>query len=197
MKGIVLMGMLLVPDLVLAGAQIYEPLADSVRQRLSQVVSDKAPATMNFRSPEDGQRWLAEMDRRLEKRIPDRKERLALLRTVQYEATRSRLDPQLVLGVIEVESGFRKYAVSRAGARGYMQVMPFWVKLIGQPGHNLFHLRTNVAYGCAVLRHYLDMESGDYFRALGRYNGSLGQTQYPNLVLAAWRGRWNYDGPRA
>jgi len=197
MKGIVLMGILLVPDLVLAGAQIYEPLADSVRQRLSQVVSDKAPATMNFRSPEDGQRWLAEMDRRLEKRIPDRRERLALLRTVQYEATRSRLDPQLVLGVIEVESGFRKYAVSRAGARGYMQVMPFWVKLIGQPGHNLFHLRTNVAYGCAVLRHYLDMESGDYFRALGRYNGSLGQTQYPNLVLAAWRGRWNYDGPRA
>jgi len=193
----VLMGILLVPDLVLAGAQIYEPLADSVRQRLSQVVSDRAPATMTFRSPEDGQRWLAEMDRRLEKRIPDRKERLALLRTVQYEATRSRLDPQLVLGVIEVESGFRKYAVSRAGARGYMQVMPFWVKLIGQPGHNLFHLRTNVAYGCAVLRHYLDMESGDYFRALGRYNGSLGQTQYPNLVLAAWRGRWNYDGPRA
>ncbi len=197
MKAIVLMGVFLVPELVLAGAQVYEPLADSVRQRLSQLVSDKAPATMNFRSPEDGQRWLAEMDRRLEKRIPDRKERLALLRTVHYEATRSRLDPQLVLGVIEVESGFRKYAVSRAGARGYMQVMPFWVKLIGQPGHNLFHLRTNLAYGCAVLRHYLDMENGDYFRALGRYNGSLGQAQYPNLVHAAWRGRWNYAGPRA
>ncbi len=197
MKGIVLMGMLLVPELVLAGAQIYEPLADSVRARLSGMVADKAPATMHFRSPSDGQRWLSEMDRRLEKRIPDRKQRLELLRTVQYEATRARLDPQLVLGVIEVESAFRKYAVSRAGARGYMQVMPFWVKLIGQPGHNLFHLRTNVAYGCAILRHYLDLENGDYFRALGRYNGSLGQAQYPDLVLAAWRGRWKYDGPKA
>jgi len=183
------------PLLAHAGAQIYEPLADSVRARLSRMVSDRAPATMHFRSVEDGQRWLAEMDRRLEKRIPDRKQRLELLRSVQYEATRARLDPQLVLGVIEVESGFRKYAVSNAGARGYMQVMPFWVKQIGQPGHNLFHLRTNLAYGCAVLRHYLDVEKGDYFRALGRYNGSLGQAKYPNLVLSAWRGRWKYDGP--
>ena len=110
----------------------------------------------------DAQRWLAAMDERLERRIPDRKPRLELLRTVHYEATRARLDPQLVLGVIEVESGFRKYAVSRAGARGYMQVMPFWVKLIGEPSHNLFHLRTNLAYGCAILRHYLDLEKGDY-----------------------------------
>ena len=188
---------LLCPLAVQAGAQIYEPLADSVRQRLSRMVADKAPATMHFRSAEDGQRWLAEMDRRLEKRIPDRKQRLELLRSVQYEATRARLDPQLVLGIIEVESGFRKYAVSRAGARGYMQVMPFWVKLIGEPGHNLFHLRTNLAYGCAVLRHYLDLEKGDYWRALGRYNGSLGKPEYPNLVLSAWKGRWKYEGPTA
>jgi len=180
-----------------AGAQIYEPLADSVRARLSRMVSDRAPATMHFRSVEDGQRWLAEMDRRLERRIPDRKQRLELLRSVQYEATRARLDPQLVLGVIEVESGFRKYAVSNAGARGYMQVMPFWVKQIGQPGHNLFHLRTNLAYGCAILRHYVDVEEGDYFRALMRYNGSLGSAKYPRLVLAAWKGRWKYDGPTA
>jgi soluble lytic murein transglycosylase-like protein len=185
------------PVTALAGAQIYEPLADSVRVRLSKLVADRAPATMHFRTPEDGQRWLAEMDRRLERRIPDRKQRLELLRTVQYEATRARLDPQLVLGVMEVESAFRKYAVSRAGARGYMQVMPFWVQLIGQPNHNLFHLRTNVAYGCAILRHYLPMEKGDYFRALGRYNGSLGKPEYPNLVLTAWRGRWKYDGPTA
>jgi soluble lytic murein transglycosylase-like protein len=188
---------LLVPSVCFGGAQIYEPLADSVRQRLSLMVSDKAPAAMHFRQAADGQRWLSEMDRRLEQRIPDRQQRLELLRAVQYEATRARLDPQLVLGVIEVESGFRKYAVSRAGARGYMQVMPFWVKLIGQPSHNLFHLRTNLAFGCAILRHYLDLEKGDYFRALGRYNGSLGQPQYPNLVLAAWRGRWKYDGPTA
>jgi soluble lytic murein transglycosylase-like protein len=188
---------LLVPSLCYGGAQIYEPLADSVRQRLSRMVADKAVPTMHFREPSDGQRWLAEMDRRLEKRIPDRQQRLELLRTVQYEATRARLDPQLVLGVIEVESGFRKYAVSRAGARGYMQVMPFWVKLIGLPSHNLFHLRTNLAYGCAILRHYIDMEKGDYWRALGRYNGSLGKAEYPNLVLAAWHGRWKYDGPTA
>jgi soluble lytic murein transglycosylase-like protein len=188
---------LLLPIQAWAGAQQYEPLADSVRTRLSQAVSDKAVPSMAFRSSADAQRWLNTMDQRLERRIPDRKTRLELLRTVHYEATRARLDPQLVLGVIEVESGFRKYAVSRAGARGYMQVMPFWTKLIGLPAHNLFHLRTNLAYGCAILRYYLDIEKGDYFRALGRYNGSLGQPQYPNLVLSAWRGRWKYDGPTA
>ena len=197
MRGWLALALLLSPGIALAGAQIYEPLADAVRGRLSRMVSDKAPATMHFREPTDGQRWLEEMDRRLEKRIPDRQQRLELLRAVQYEATRARLDPQLVLGVIEVESGFRKYAVSRAGARGYMQVMPFWVQLIGQPSHNLFHLRTNLAYGCVILRHYLDLEKGDYWRALGRYNGSLGKPGYPELVLAAWRGRWKYDGPTA
>ena len=187
----------LLPLQALAGAQRFEPLADSMRTRLSGLVADKAVPSMAFRSSTDAQRWLADMDIRLARRIPDRKQRLELLRTVHYEATRVGLDPQLVLGVIEVESGFRKYAVSRAGARGYMQVMPFWVKLIGQPNHNLFHLRTNLAYGCAILRLYLDMEKGDYFRALGRYNGSLGQPEYPKAVLAAWRGRWKYDGPTA
>jgi soluble lytic murein transglycosylase-like protein len=186
---------LALPTVAWSGAQQYEPLADSVRTRLSRAVSDKAVPSMAFRSTSDAQRWLAAMDERLSRRIPDRKTRLELLRTVHYEATRARLDPQLVLGVIEVESGFRKYAVSRAGARGYMQVMPFWVKMIGQPNHNLFHLRTNLAYGCAILRHYLDIEKGDYYRALGRYNGSLGKAEYPNLVLSAWRGRWKYDGP--
>jgi len=185
------------PLAALGGAQIYEPLADSVRARLSRMVADRAPATMHFRSAADGQRWLAEMDQRLARRMPDRQQRLELLRAVQYEATRARLDPQLVLGIIEVESAFRKYAVSRAGARGYMQVMPFWIKQIGQPKHNLFHMRTNLAYGCAVLRHYVDMEDGDYFRALGRYNGSLGQSPYPRSVLVAWKIRWKYDGPTA
>jgi soluble lytic murein transglycosylase-like protein len=188
---------LLSPLPALAGAQQYEPLAVSVQARLSSLVSDRAPASMNFKSSADAQRWLSEMDVRLERRIPDRKQRMELLRTVHYEALRARLDPQLVLGIIEVESGFRKYAVSAAGARGYMQVMPFWLKLIGQPKHNLFHMRTNLAYGCAILRHYLDVEKGDYFRALGRYNGSLGKPEYPNLVLAAWKGRWKYDGPTA
>jgi soluble lytic murein transglycosylase-like protein len=178
----------------IAGNQLYEPLADSVRQRLSRMVSDRAPAILHARTAEEGRRWLEEMDKRLARRLPDRKQRLELLRSVHYEATRARLDPQLVLGIIEVESGFRKYAVSSAGARGYMQVMPFWVGLVGQPDHNLFHLRTNLAYGCAILRHYLDMENGDYFRALGRYNGSLGRPEYPSRVLSAWKGRWHYDG---
>ena len=197
MKRLALLALACFPLHAAAGAQQYEPLADSVRVRLSSMVSDRASATMNFRSSGDAQRWLDEMEKRLANRMPDRKQRLELLRTVHYEATRARLDPQLVLGVIEVESGFRKYAVSHAGARGYMQVMPFWIKLIGQPKHNLFHLRTNLAYGCAILRHYLDLEEGDYFRALGRYNGSLGQIDYPRQVLAAWKIRWKYAGPTA
>ena len=195
MKGLAAL-MLWVPAAAFAGAQQYEPLADSVRTRLSAAIADKAAPVLNFRSAADASRWLHAMQERLARRIPDRKQRLALLRTVHYEATRAGLDPQLVLGVLEVESGFRKYAVSRAGARGYMQVMPFWVKLIGRPAHNLFHLRTNLRYGCVILRHYLDIEKGDYYRALGRYNGSLGRPEYPNLVFGAWRGRWKYDGPK-
>jgi soluble lytic murein transglycosylase-like protein len=185
------------PLAALAGAQQYEPLAASVRARLSAAIADKAVPVLAFRSAADANRWLHAMQERLARRIPDRQQRLQLLRTVHYEATRAGLDPQLVLGVLEVESGFRKYALSRAGARGYMQVMPFWVKLIGRPAHNLFHLRTNLRYGCVILRHYLDIEKGDYFRALGRYNGSLGRPEYPNLVFGAWRGRWRYDGPTA
>jgi soluble lytic murein transglycosylase-like protein len=197
MNRLLLLAVMLLPLSGIAGNQVHEPLADSVRQRLSRMVSDRAPPSLHFRSSHDAQRWLDEMEKRLARRIPDRRQRLELLRAVHYEAVRARLDPQLVLGLIEVESGFRKYAVSFAGARGYMQVMPFWVKQIGQPNHNLFHLRTNLAYGCAILRHYLDVEKGDYFRALGRYNGSLGKAEYPNLVLAAWKGRWKYDGPTA
>ncbi|HPU81809.1 lytic transglycosylase domain-containing protein, partial [Accumulibacter sp.] len=103
------------------------------------------------------------------------------------------LDPQLVLGLIQVESGFKKYAVSTAGARGFMQVMPFWIKVVGLSDDNLFHLRTNLRYGCTILRHYLDIERGDLFRALGRYNGSLGQAEYPNIVRMAWQNQWSYS----
>ncbi len=105
---------------------------------------------------------------------------------------RAGLDPELVLGLIEVESGFRKYAVSSATAQGYMQVMPFWVQSIGTPDQNLFHLRTNLRYGVTILRHYVDIERGDLFRALGRYNGSLGRPEYPSAVYAAWRNKWTY-----
>ena len=178
-----------------AGAQKYEPLSASVQAALHKAVSDSRPPVSSFKSPMEAADWLSEMSRRLEKRIPNRDYRIDLLRSVHYEATRAGLDPQLVLGLIQVESGFRKYAVSSAGARGYMQVMPFWAKLIGSPDDSLFDLRKNLRYGCTILRHYLDIEKGDLYRALGRYNGSLGQPQYPNMVRAAWQSQWSYEKP--
>ncbi|MEO8203497.1 MAG: lytic transglycosylase domain-containing protein [Betaproteobacteria bacterium] len=177
-----------------AGAQQYEQLADNVRSAMSAAISDQSAPLLLFKDPEAARTWLNEMSARLARRIPDRKVRTELLKTVHHESMRAGLDPQLVLGLMEVESAFRKYAVSSAGARGYMQVMPFWVKLIGRPDHNLFHARLNVRYGCIILRHYLDIEHGDYFRALGRYNGSLGKPEYPNLVLGAWKGKWGFAG---
>ncbi len=178
-----------------AGKQRYEPLAASVRAALHATVSDAAAPLLPIADADERARWLAEMSRRLQKRIPDPGYRTELLTTVHYEATRAGLDPQLVLGLVQVESGFRKYAISSAGARGYMQVMPFWVDVIGRPEDNLFHLRTNLRYGCTILRHYLDIEKGNLFRALGRYNGSLGRAEYPNLVRAAWEGQWNWSPP--
>ena len=181
------------------GAQVYEPLSASVQAALSKAVSDQAVPYLAFESESEARAWLSVMSARLAKRMPDRVTREEFLVTVHYEAKRAGLDPQLVLGLIQVESGFRKYAVSEAGARGYMQVMPFWVKLIGgrDADHNLFHLRTNLRYGCVILRHYLDLENGDLFRALGRYNGSLGRAPYPNTVLQAWTGSWTYPARTA
>jgi soluble lytic murein transglycosylase-like protein len=174
-----------------AGAQVYEPLSASVQAALTKAVSDQAVPYLAFDSEAEARSWLTVMSARLAKRIPDRVLREELLVTVHYEAKRAGLDPQMVLGLIQVESAFRKYAVSGAGARGFMQVMPFWVNLIGAGDQNLFHLRTNLRFGCVILRHYLDIEKGDLYRALGRYNGSLGKPQYPNIVLAAWRGTWS------
>ena len=169
------------------GAQVYQPLSASVRTALHRAVSDQAALNPVFDSQQEEELWLVDMSRRLEKRIPDESYRIDFLKTVHYEAKRAGLDPLMVLGLIEVEAGFRKYAVSSAGARGYMQVMPFWVKEIGASGDNLFHLRTNLRYGCTILRHYIDKEKGDLYRALGRYNGSLGRPEYPNLVRTSWR----------
>ena len=175
-----------------AGAQKYEPLSASVQASLQKAVSDKRPPTSSFGNPIEAVDWIETMSTRLAKRIPNQEYRLELLRAVHYEAKRAGLDPQLVLGLMQVESGFRKYAVSSVGARGYMQVMPFWVKVIGRPDDNLFNMRTNLRYGCTILRHYLDIERGDLYRALGRYNGSLGRPEYPNAVRAAWHNQWNY-----
>lgn len=182
-------GLLLSP-VAQAGGQVYTPLSASVRAVLQRSVSDQAEPKLAFATQHEADFWLNEMSQRLQKTLPDAEYRMNFLKTVHYEATRAGLDPQLVLGLIEVESGFNKYAVSNSGARGYMQVMPFWVKEIGTKGQNLFHLRVNLRYGCTILRHYLDIEKGDLFRALGRYNGTLGKSGYPNLVRAAWRNHW-------
>ena len=192
-KGFFLFALFLVTGPASAGAQKYEPLAASVQAALHSAVSDRRPPTSSFRNPIEAVNWLEEMSGRLAKRMPNQEYRLEFLRSVHYEASRAGLDPQLVLGLIQVESGFKKYAVSSAGARGYMQIMPFWVKLIGGKNDNLFHLRMNLRYGCTILKHYLDIEKGDLFRALGRYNGSLGRAEYPDAVRAAWERQWHYS----
>jgi soluble lytic murein transglycosylase-like protein len=173
-----------------AGGQIYAPLSASVRAVLQRSVSDRAPLKLAFATQYEADFWLNTMSRRLQKSMPDDEYRMNFLKTVHYEATRAGLDPELVLGLIEVESHFNKYAISRVGARGYMQVMPFWVNELGTKEQDLFHLRVNLRYGCTILRYYLDIEKGSLYRALGRYNGTLGKPQYPNLVRTAWHNHW-------
>lgn len=175
-----------------AGAQVEEPLADAVRSALSAAIAGGAPPRPSFTHIDERLaylRWLGETSERLKRRTPDHRARIEFLEAAWYESRRAGLDTALVLGLIQVESGFRKHAISSAGARGYMQVMPFWTRLIGDgDAGRLFHLQTNLRFGCTILRHYLDRERGDLFLALGRYNGSRGRAPYPNAVLAARRG---------
>lgn len=182
-----------------AGGQIEEPLADSVRTALSAAIANNAPPRPQFRQIEERLqylRWLGAMSERLRRRKPEPQTRVDFLETVWYESKRAGLDTALVLGLIQVESGFRKYAISRVGARGYMQVMPFWSRLIGDgDAGKLFHMQTNLRFGCVILRHYLDIERGDLFLALGRYNGSRGKPEYPNAVFAARR-QWEFADAR-
>ena len=173
-----------------AGAQQYEVLSASVRASLARAVTDRSTVD---ESDLDTRAWVRAMTRRIIHRFPDEEAARHFLALVRYEAMRAGLDPHLVLAVIDVESQFKKYAVSRAGARGLMQVMPFWVKEIGEPGHNLFHERTNLRYGCTILRHYLDRERGNLHNALARYNGSLGSAEYPGRVTRALKARWALD----
>jgi soluble lytic murein transglycosylase-like protein len=178
-----------------AGGQVEEPLADAVRSALSAAIANDAPPQPHFPDVEQRLaylRWLGAMSDRLKTRKADARTRLEFLETVWYESKRKGLEPALVLGLVQVESGFRKYAVSRAGARGYMQVMPFWARLIGDGDPaKLFHMQTNLRFGCVILRHYLDVERGDLFLALGRYNGSRGRSEYPNAVFANRR-TWDF-----
>jgi soluble lytic murein transglycosylase-like protein len=176
-----------------AGSQVEEPLADAVRTALSAAIAQSAPPRPEFSSIDERLRylrWLGDMSQKLARRKADFDVRREFLETLWYESRRAGLEPTLVLGLVEVESGFRKYAISSAGARGYMQVMPFWARLIGDgDASRLFHMQTNLRFGCVILRHYLDREHGDLFMALGRYNGSRGQAAYPNMVLGAKK-RW-------
>ena len=191
-----LLGSLLFPEQASAGAQIEEPLIDSVRTALSSAVANQAPPVPEFRDTESRMaylRWLGAMSERLQKKKPEWQIRKEFLQSVWYESKRAGLDVTLVMGLIQVESNFRKFAVSVDGARGYMQVMPFWTRVIGDgdPG-KLFHMQTNLRFGCVILRHYLDREKGDVFLGLGRYNGSRGKAPYPNAVLGASR-QWEFS----
>jgi soluble lytic murein transglycosylase-like protein len=178
-----------------AGNQAEEPLMDSVRTALSSAIANHAPPVPEFMDTESRLvylRWLGAMSERLKKKKTDFESRKEFLQSVWYESKRAGLDVALVLGLIQVESNFRKFAVSGAGARGYMQVMPFWTRLLGDgDAGKLFHMQTNLRFGCVILRHYLDRENGNLFLALGRYNGSRGQAPYPDAVLGARR-LWLY-----
>jgi soluble lytic murein transglycosylase-like protein len=178
-----------------AGNQKEEALADSVRLALANAIKDARAPQPVFRDRASRlryQEWFDQMSERLRRKLPDVQSRTEFLEAAWYESTRAGLDPGLVLGLIQVESAYRKYAVSMVGARGYMQVMPFWTGVIGDSDRQkLFHMQTNLRYGCAILRMYLDMEGGNLYLALGRYNGSRGKPAYPNAVLAAWK-KWEF-----
>ena len=188
---------LLFPEFARAGGQIEEPLIDSVRSALSAAIANQAPPVPEFKDTESRLkylRWMGVMIFRLRRSKPDFDTRREFLQTVWYESRRAGLDVSLVLGLIQVESAFRKFAVSPVGARGYMQVMPFWTRVIGDgDASRLFHMQTNLRFGCVILRHYLDRERGDLFLALGRYNGSRGKAAYPDAVFAAQR-NWLFSG---
>ena len=181
-----------------AGAQIEEPLVDSVRSALSAAIQGSSPLEPEFADTASRLaylRWLTAMSGRLARRKPDLDTRKEFLQSVWYESKRAGLDTTLVLGLIQVESAFRKFAVSVAGARGYMQVMPFWTRVLADgDASRLFHMQTNLRFGCVILRHYLDRERGDLFLALGRYNGSRGRAPYPNAVFAAARNWQHAEG---
>lgn len=187
--------MVLQSPLAHSGAQQYQAISLSNRQELRQKFYGSTYQINSFRDVNHAVGWISYQSSVLKKKIPDDRARRDFLRMVHYEATRYQLDPDLVLALIEVESGFNRFALSQVGASGLMQVMPFWKELIGSKNDSLFEMQTNLRYGCIILRHYLDIEGNNLTRALARYNGSLGSDVYPNMVLGAWQVRYRYHGP--
>lgn len=163
---------------------------DNPDPALIELLREAASETDSFGDRFDAQVWLTDMSARLERQVTDPQERIEILRNVHYEATRADLPPELVLAVIDVESNFDRFAISIAGARGLMQIMPFWLNEIGRTGDNLMHIETNLRFGCTILKYYMEIENDDLNRALGRYNGSLGKRKYPNKVLDKLRLKW-------
>ena len=166
------------------------PDRSSTNNELRLLLQQAVKESDSFADRFDAEVWLLDMSNRLKQKIKQPEKRLALLRQVHREATRANLHPELVLAVIDVESNFDRFAISRAGAQGLMQVMPFWLKEIGQPRDSLFNVRTNLRMGCTILKFYLKKEKGDLTRALARYNGSLGRYKYPNKVFKLLNKRW-------
>jgi soluble lytic murein transglycosylase-like protein len=165
-------------------------LATAADPELREVLKAAASESPSFVDRFHAEVWLTDMSARLARQVSDPEERIEILTLVHMEAARVELPPELVLAVIDVESNFDRYAISVAGARGLMQIMPFWKDEIGRPGDNLLHTDTNLRYGCTILRFYYDKENGDLRRALGRYNGSLGQRKYPNKVIDKLTKKW-------
>jgi soluble lytic murein transglycosylase-like protein len=185
MRIVTLTTMLLLLAPLLQGSAQEEP--DPV---LVELLRQAANETDSFPDRFDAQVWLTDMSARLARQVIDAEERIEVLKRVHFEATRAELPPELVLAVIDVESNFDRFAISHAGARGLMQVMPFWLNEIGRPDDNLMRIETNLRFGCTILKHYMNIENGDLKRALGRYNGSLGKRSYPNKVLDKLRLKW-------
>ncbi len=169
---------------------VQGPAQASIDPALKQLLKEAIESDSGFVDRFDAQVWLLDMSRRLEQFVTSPAMRIQLLKQVHYEAKRVDIAPELVLAVIEVESRFDEFAISVSGARGLMQVMPFWLNEIGISDKNLFKIRTNLRMGCTILRYYIDMEPNDLGRALARYNGSLGKTVYPNKVISALHKNW-------
>ena len=191
--GFCVLEMLVTSCSVYAGSQKYEEISLANRYELRQSLASEVGSISSFRSAKQAVDWISYQSKNLAKRIPNEETRRQWLRMVHYEATRYSLDPDLVLALIEVESGFNRFAISHVGASGLMQVMPFWKDLIGDARDSLFDVRTNLRYGCIILKHYLDIENQNLTRGLARYNGSLGEDLYPNMVTAIWQSKYRYS----